>query len=64
MSDVDKLKKENKNLKRLLKDAIKLLDKYKDVIRSAQGLPIEESEEKPEKKKDRKSGANRASKKK
>jgi hypothetical protein len=65
MSEVDKLKKENKKLKRLLKDAIELLNKYKDVIRSAQGLPIEDSEAKPEKKnKDKKSATKKATKKK
>ncbi len=64
MSEADKLKKENKKLKRLLKDAIELLNKYKDVIRSAQGLPFEDSEAKPEKKKDKKSAARRATKKK
>jgi hypothetical protein len=47
-----------------LKDAIELLNKYKDVIRSAQGLPIEDPEAKREKKKDKKESARRASKKK
>jgi hypothetical protein len=64
MSEADKLKKDNKKLKRLLKDAIELLNKYKDVIRSAQGLPIDDGGAKSEKKKDKKSSAKRASKKK
>ncbi|MEO8377150.1 MAG: hypothetical protein ABI579_05715 [Candidatus Sumerlaeota bacterium] len=64
MSEVDKLKKENKKLKRLLKDAIELLNKYKDVIRSAQGLPMEDDEAKPEKKKDKKRATKKVTKKK
>ena len=64
MSETDKLKKENKKLKRLLKDAIELLNKYKDVIRSAQGLPIDADDAKPDKKKDKKGSAKKATKKK
>lgn len=33
MSELGKLKKENKHLKALLRDALELLDKYKDVLK-------------------------------
>ncbi len=33
MSESDKLKKENKQLKTLLRDAVELLDRYKDVLK-------------------------------
>src|ERR1700722_17708383 len=38
MSDLDKLKKENKQLKTLLKKAVKLLNDFKDVLKRQQTL--------------------------
>jgi len=35
MSEVDKLKKQNKQLKALLKNAVQLLNRYKDLLQRA-----------------------------
>lgn len=39
MSELDKLRKENKKLRRLLKDAVELLNKYKDVVQNVGAAP-------------------------
>ncbi|HEY1312438.1 MAG TPA: hypothetical protein VGE92_01105 [Steroidobacteraceae bacterium] len=38
MSELSKLKKENKQLKLLLKDAVKMLDRYKDILKHPERL--------------------------
>ena len=49
MSDLDKLKKENKQLKALLKKAVKLLNTYKEVLKQQQELTMPKSEKKKKK---------------
>jgi hypothetical protein len=39
MSEVDKLKKQNKQLKALLKNAVQLLNRYKDLLQRAAPPP-------------------------
>lgn len=39
MSEVDKLKKQNKQLKALLKNAVQLLNRYKDLLQRATPQP-------------------------
>ena len=39
MSELDELKKENKKLRALLKNAVELLNKYKDVVTQAGSPP-------------------------
>jgi hypothetical protein len=38
MSELSKLKKENKQLKVLLRDAVKMLDRYKDILKHSEWL--------------------------
>ncbi len=54
MSELDKLKKQNKQLKALLRNAVELLDKYKEVLKYPQKLGLEQ-EKKKEPKKSKKS---------
>lgn len=54
MSELDKLKKENKKLKALLRDAVELLNKYKDVLKRTGKGGAEEKKGAKEKKKDKK----------
>jgi hypothetical protein len=49
MSDLDKLKKENKQLRALLKKAVKLLNNYKDVLKKQQELTAGKKEKKKKK---------------
>lgn len=49
MSDLDKLKKENKQLKVLLKKAVKLLNNYKDVLKKQQEITAAKNEKKKKK---------------
>jgi hypothetical protein len=49
MSDMDKLKKENKQLKALLKKAVKLLNNYKEVLKKQQELTAGKIEKKKKK---------------
>jgi hypothetical protein len=49
MSDLDKLKKENKQLKALLKKAVKLLNKYKEVLKMQQEITAAKKEKKKKK---------------
>jgi hypothetical protein len=51
MSDLDKLKKENKQLKALLKKAVKLLNNYKEVLKMQQEITAGKKEKEKEKKK-------------
>jgi hypothetical protein len=39
MSELDKLKKQNKQLKALLKNAVQLLNRYKDLLQRAAPSP-------------------------
>jgi hypothetical protein len=50
MSELDKLKKENKKLKALLRDAVELLNKYKDVLKRTGKAGAEEKKGRKEKK--------------
>jgi hypothetical protein len=55
MSDLDKLKKENKQLKALLKNAVELLDSYKEFLKHPEKLAAEKKKSKEKKdKKDKK----------
>ncbi len=54
MSESDKLKKENKQLKTLLRDAVELLDRYKDVLKASGKAGREEEKEGQEKQEERK----------
>jgi hypothetical protein len=38
MSELSKLRKENKQLKGLLKDAVNMLDRYKDILKHPERL--------------------------
>jgi hypothetical protein len=49
MSDLDKLKKENKQLKALLKKAVKLLNNYKEVLKMQQEITAAKKEKKKKK---------------
>jgi hypothetical protein len=49
MSDLDKLKKENKQLKALLKKAVKLLNNYKEVLKRQQEITAAKKEKKKKK---------------
>jgi hypothetical protein len=49
MSDLDKLKKENKQLKALLKKAVKLLNNYKEVLKMQQEITAAKKEKKKRK---------------
>ena len=51
MSDLDKLKKENKQLKLLLKKAVALLNKYKPVLQHVEALAGADQEGKDNKEK-------------
>jgi hypothetical protein len=59
MSDLDKLKKENKQLKLLLKKAVALLNKYKPVLQQVEALDggDKDNKDKKEKKKKKKAKA-------
>jgi hypothetical protein len=50
MSDLDKLKKENKQLKALLKKAVRLLNNYKEVLKKQQEITTAKNEKKKKKK--------------
>ena len=39
MSELTELKKQNKQLKKLLKNAVELLNRYKDILEHADGNP-------------------------
>jgi hypothetical protein len=49
MGDLDKLKKENKQLKTLLKKAVKLLNNYKEVLKKQQQITMAKNEKKKKK---------------
>jgi uncharacterized membrane protein YgaE (UPF0421/DUF939 family) len=49
MSDLDKLKKENKQLRVLLKKAVKLLNNYKEVLKKQQDITSGKKEKKKKK---------------
>jgi hypothetical protein len=49
MSDLDKLKKENKQLKALLKKAVKLLNNYKEVLKKQHEITADKKEKKKKK---------------
>jgi len=49
MSDLNKLKKENKQLKALLKKAVKLLNNYKEVLKKQQEITTAKNEKKKKK---------------
>jgi hypothetical protein len=51
MSDLDKLKKENKQLKTLLKKAVRLLNDYKDILKRQETLATAKKDKKKKKKK-------------
>jgi hypothetical protein len=40
MSELSKLKKENKKLKSLLKDAVEILDRYRDLLQHPEKLGV------------------------
>ncbi len=46
MSELDKLKKENKKLMKLLRNAVELLNKYKDVLTHEDPPRIEKKKKK------------------
>jgi hypothetical protein len=50
MSEIDKLKKENKQLKALLANAVELLDQYKEVLKHPEKLGVKGVKEKKKKK--------------
>jgi hypothetical protein len=54
MSESDKLKKDNKQLRALLKDAVELLNKYKDVVKNPKEPAPDKKKKKKKKKKDKK----------
>ena len=51
MGDLDKLKKENKQLRTLLKKAVRLLTDYKDVLKRQQTQATTKKDKKKKKKK-------------
>jgi hypothetical protein len=53
MSDLDKLKKENKQLKLLLKKAVALLNKYKPVLQQVEALDGGDKDKKDKKEKNK-----------
>jgi hypothetical protein len=57
MSELSKLKKENKKLKSLLKNAVEILDRYRDILQHPEklGLKAEAKAEKKKKKAKKKS---------
>lgn len=46
MSDLDKLKKENKQLKALLKNVVELLSRYKDILKHPENLRMKKKKRK------------------
>jgi hypothetical protein len=50
MSELSKLKKENKKLKSLLKNAVEILDRYRDILQHPEKLAVK-TETKAKKKK-------------
>ncbi len=55
MSELDKLKKENKQLKALLRNAVELLDRYKDVLKRPEKLGEKKKKKDKKEKKAKKS---------
>lgn len=55
MSELSKLKKENKKLKGLLKNAVEILDKYRDLLQHPEKLRLKKT--KATKKKSKKKSA-------
>jgi hypothetical protein len=45
MSELSKLKKENKQLKALLRQAVELLNKYKPVLKQAEALEVDSKDD-------------------
>ena len=55
MSELSKLKKENKKLKSLLKNAVEILDRYRDILQHPEKLGLKaEAKAKKKKKKTKK----------
>ncbi len=50
MSELDKVKKQNKQLKALLRNAVELLDKYKEVLKHPEKLGLKEAKKNESKK--------------
>ena len=64
MSELAKLKKENKQLKALLRNAVDLLNKYKEVLKNSTQVAMEKSAKKAKKaKKDKKDKKDKGEKK-
>ncbi len=59
MSELDKLKKENKQLKALLRNAVELLDRYKDVLKHPEKLGDKKKKKKEKKGKKNEKSANK-----
>lgn len=51
MSELSKLKKENKQLKMLLKNAVDILDRYKDILQHPEKLGLKTKKKKSRAKK-------------
>jgi hypothetical protein len=49
MSELSKLKKENKKLKSLLKNAVEILDRYRDILQHPEKLGLKAGAEKKKK---------------
>ena len=49
MSELSELKKENKKLKSLLKNAVEILDRYRDILRHPEKLGLKAGAEKKKK---------------
>jgi hypothetical protein len=50
MSELSKLKKENKKLKSLLKNAVEILDRYRDILQHPEKLGLKAEAKKKKKK--------------
>jgi hypothetical protein len=62
MSELSSLKKENKQLKGLLKNAVELLDKYKEVLKHPEKFGLMEETKKKAKKSDKRKASKKPSK--
>lgn len=51
MSELSKLKKENKKLKSLLKNAVEILDRYRDILQHPEKLGLQAAAKAKKKKK-------------
>jgi hypothetical protein len=51
MSELSKLKKENKKLKSLLKNAVEILDRYRDILQHPEKLGLKDTAKAKAKKK-------------